>query len=103
MFAHERSLVQKFEGKPFALLGVNADERREKLRNTEQKEHLNWRSWWDGPFGPIAMRWKIEGMPMLYLIDHKGQVRWENLGVPDLQRMDTLIEQLIEEAEGSEK
>ena len=26
MFAHERSLVQKYEGKPFVLLGVNADD-----------------------------------------------------------------------------
>ncbi len=101
MFAHERSLVQKHEGKPFVLLGVNSDPSREELQRTQEENHLNWRSWWDGAGGPIVLQWKVEGLPTLYLIDHKGMIRWESIGVPDLKRMDDLIDQLVQEAEAS--
>jgi hypothetical protein len=99
MFAHERSLVQKYEDKPFVLLGVNTDDSREKLQVAQKKHDLNWRSWWDGMGGPIASQWRVEGLPTLFLIDHKGLIRWENLGAPDLKVMDQLIEQLVQEAE----
>jgi hypothetical protein len=99
MFAHERSLVQKYEGKPFVLLGVNADDTLEKLQQTQKKYDLNWRSWWDGMNGSIALQWKVPGLPAVYLLDHKGLIRWENLGTPDLKVMDHLIEQLVQEAE----
>jgi peroxiredoxin len=98
MFAHERSLVQKYEGKPFVLLGVNTDDTREKLQKAQEKYHLNWRSWWDGGDGQISAQWKVDGLPTLFLIDHKGMIRWESIGVPDLKRMDALIEQLVNEA-----
>jgi hypothetical protein len=100
MFAHERSLVRKHEGKPFVLLGVNADSKIENLQRIQKEEHLNWRSWWDGAGGPIALQWNVEGLPTLYLIDHKSLIRWQSLGVPDLKRMDELIDQLIQEASG---
>ena len=99
MFAHERSLVQKYEGKPFVLLGVNTDDSLEKLQLAQKTYELNWRSWWDGMGGPIAFEWKVPGLPTLFLIDHKGLIRWETLGVPDLKVMDQLIERLVEEAQ----
>lgn len=100
MFAHERSLVQKYEERPFALLGVNLDSHLDKLQETEKKYHLNWRSWWDGSGGPIAARWKVEGLPTLFLLDHKGNIRWQSEGVPSsLKSMDETIEKLVKEAE----
>jgi len=96
MFAHERSLVQKYEGKPFVLLGVNTDAAREKLQKAQKKYELNWRSWWDGSGGPISAQWKVEGFPTLFLIDHKGMIRWDSAVVPDLKRMDALIDQLVQ-------
>jgi thiol-disulfide isomerase/thioredoxin len=101
MFAHERSLVQKYEGKPFALLGVNTDNTREQLLHEQQANQLNWRSWLDAPNGAISTQWKVEGLPTLFLIDHKGLIRWESVGVPNLKEMDALIEQLVQEAEAS--
>jgi len=100
MFAHERSLVQKYEGQPFALLGVNCDDSREKLQKAQKKYNLNWRSWWDGN-GRISTQWKVDGLPTLFLIDHKGMIRWDSQGVPDLKRMDALIEQLVQEAKSA--
>lgn len=102
MYAHERSLVKKFQDRPFVLLGVNTDESPDVLRAAQEKDHLNWRSWWDGPGGPIAQKWKVPGLPTLFLIDAKGQVRWEHAGVPDLNQLDVLIEQLVQEAEAGQ-
>jgi thioredoxin-related protein len=97
MFAHERSLVEKYQGRPFALLGVDADDNRETLQKAEKEHKLNWRSWWDN--GSIARQWNVRGFPTLFLIDHQGMVRWQSEGVPDLERMEELIERLVKEAE----
>jgi hypothetical protein len=99
MFAHERSLVQKYQDRPFALLGVNVDETREKLQKTQKENQLNWRSWWDGEGGSISQQWKVEGLPTLFLLDHKGNIRWKSEGVPRTKQMDDLIEKLVKEAE----
>jgi hypothetical protein len=103
MFAHERSLVQKYEGKPFALLGVNTFDSPKELRELQRKERLNWRSWCDGPGGPIVKQWQVEGLPTLYLIDHKGIIRWESVGVPNQKKLEARIEQLVAEASGRKK
>jgi thiol-disulfide isomerase/thioredoxin len=99
MFAHERSLVEKYQDRPFVLLGVNVDSRVEALQQMQEKEHLNWRSWWDGAAGLIALRWKVESWPTLFLLDPKGDIRWKHEGVPNLKQMDELIEKLVKEAE----
>jgi hypothetical protein len=99
MFAHERSLVEKYRDRPFALVGVNEDATLKKLKSTQENKHLNWRSFWDGGGGPIALQWKVSGLPSLFLIDGKGMVRWHSAGVPDLKKMDEAIEQLVADAE----
>jgi|SRR5579875_551771 peroxiredoxin len=98
MFDHERSLVQKYQGRPFALLGVDEDSDRESLQKAQKKYNLNWRSWWDED-SAIAAQWKVEGLPMLFLLDPKGMVRWQGVGVPDFKSLEQRIEQLVKEAE----
>jgi peroxiredoxin len=99
MFAHERSLVEKYQGRPFVLLGVDEDEDREALQEAQKQHKLNWRSWWDE--GKVIMgRWSVTGLPQLYLIDHKGVIRYEIPGAPpDTKPMDEMIEKLVKEAE----
>jgi hypothetical protein len=74
MYPHERSLVQRLEGKPFAILGINSDSDRKTIKEALQKEHITWRSWWDGGTteGPIAARWNVSFWPTTYVLDHKG-------------------------------
>jgi hypothetical protein len=76
---HERSLVKRLEGKPFALLGINSDKNRQELQKIIAKEAITWRSWWDGGStqGPIATKWNIHGWPTLYLLDGKGVIRYK--------------------------
>ena len=98
MFGHERSLVQRFAGQPFVLLGVNADESPERLLEIQQKANLTWVSWWDGPGGPISEAWSIEGFPTFVLVDHLGVVRWRETGVPSAGVLERRIEELVQEA-----
>ena len=76
MYSHERSLVKRLEGKPFALLGVNSDADRAKLKKTLEEQNITWRSWWDGGStnGPIASQWNVHAWPTVYVIDHRGNM-----------------------------
>ena len=105
MYPHERSLVKRLEGKPFALVGVNSDQDKAELKKAMKEENITWRSFFDGGKigGPIASRWGVQGWPTLYLIDHKGVVRKKWEGSPGDKVMDGEIEKLIKEVEDSIK
>jgi hypothetical protein len=101
MYPHERSLVKRLEGKPFALVGVNSDRDKAELKKAMAKENITWRSFWNGgsTAGPISTRWAIQGWPTLYLIDHKGVIRKKWVGSPGNEVMDKEIDKLVKEAE----
>jgi len=102
MYPHERSLVKRLEGKPFALVGVNSDKDVEALKPILEKEQITWRSFWNGPkgtAGPISAEWNVRGWPTLYLIDHNGVIRHRYLGSPGEKALDAAIERLVREAE----
>src|ERR1700693_6116491 len=99
MYGHERSLVQRYQGRPFALVGVHTDRDVETLKQVQQQEHLTWRSWFDGPSGPISRQWGVESFPTLFLIDAKGVVRFQYDGAPPAEQLDAAVETLVKEAE----
>ena len=99
MYPHERSLVQRYQGRPFALVGVNTDADVATLKQVEKDGKFPGRSFWDGPHGPICAEWNIEGFPTIYLIDAKGMVRFTHLGPPSAETLDGEIEQLLKERE----
>jgi hypothetical protein len=105
MYPHERSLVKRLEGKPFALVGVNSDSDRKELKSVLEKEKITWRSFWNGgsPSGPIATKWDVQGWPTLYVLDAKGVIRHKWLGSPGDKVMDEAIDKLVKEAEGGDK
>ena len=102
MYPHERSLVKRLEDKPFALLGINSDRDRDKLKETMAKEEISWRSWWDGGStnGPIATMWNVHGWPTVYVLDADGVIRYKNVRG---ERMDKAVDQLLEEMGASEE
>jgi hypothetical protein len=100
MYPHERSLVKRLEGKPFALIGINSDPK-DRLRQTLKKEKMTWRSWWDGgdTSGPIATKWNVHGWPTIYVLDHKGVIRFRG---PREKELDKAVDQLLKELEGEQ-
>jgi hypothetical protein len=96
MVPHERSLVKRLEAKPFALVGVNRDARREGLKKCEEKQRITWRSFFDGRDGPISKRYNIKSMPTIYVLDAKGVIRYKGLRGPALDRA---VDELLKEME----
>jgi hypothetical protein len=97
MYPHERSLVKRLEGQPFALIGVNSDSDRAQLRKVMEEEQITWRSFWDGGStgGPIARAWNVQGWPSIYVLDAQGVIRYEDVRGEDLDRaVDTLLKEL---------
>ena len=97
MYSRERSLVKRMEDKPFALLGINSD-KKERLLETIKREKMTWRSWWDGGStgGPIATKWNVHGWPTIYVLDHKGVIRYKGTRG---EAMDEAVDTLLAEME----
>ena len=97
MYPHERSLVKRLEGKPFALIGINSDPK-ERLKEVIGKENITWRSWWDGgnTNGPIATKWNVSGWPTTYVLDDKGVIRYRDVRE---EAMDKAVDTLLAEME----
>ena len=102
MYPHERSLVKRLADKPFALLGINSDTSREALKKVLEKEHITWRSWWNGGStqGGIAGQWNVHGWPTIYVLDAKGVIRYKNVRGT---KMDEAVDTLLKETDKSAK
>ena|SRR5260221_7035696 len=100
MYEHERSLVKRLEGKPFALIGVNSDSNREELKKVLVDEHITWRSFWNGggTSGPISKEWGVSSWPSIWVIDAKGVIRYRGVRGP---KMDEAVDALLAELEKS--
>lgn len=86
MFPHERSLVRRLAGTPFVLLGIVNDVDRAKVKKMVKDEGLTWRSWWDGEdIGyPIMTSWQVRCWPTIYVLDHRGAIRYRDIRGDDL-------------------
>jgi len=100
MFPHERSLVKRMQGRPFALIGVNADDNQEQARKRVEKEGVNWRSFWDGRGGKITKDYRVRYFPTIYVLDGNGMIRYRE--VRD-EAMDRAVDALLKEAKEKKK
>jgi len=102
MVPHERTLVKRFEGKPFALLGINGDQDSDTAKRAVREHQINWRSWWDASAKnePISKTWGVRIWPTGYVLDHKGIIRYKNLKGRELEEA---VERLLQEAEAGAK
>jgi hypothetical protein len=99
MYPHERSLVERLKDKPFALLGVNSDPDKDKLKKRLVEEQITWRSFWNGPKGPdgpISKAWNVRGWPTVYVLDHQGVIRYKGARGKEL---DEAVDELLADLE----
>ena len=97
MYPHERPLVKRLADKPFALIGVNSDPDKKTLKARMKEENITWRSFWcgeRGTQGPIPTKWGVRGWPTIYVLDHKGVIRFKN---GRGEEMDKAVDQLLAE------
>ncbi|MHC5064156.1 MAG: TlpA family protein disulfide reductase [Planctomycetota bacterium] len=95
--------MKRLADKPFALLGVNSDANKDTLRPRLEEENISWRSFWNGPKGtqgPISAQWNVQSWPTIYILDHKGVIRFKNKRGED---MDQAVDQLLAEMEAEDR
>ena len=96
MYPHERSLVEKYADQPFAIVGINSDRDRAKLKARMTEESITWKSFYDGggTGGPIASRWNVSGWPTIFVLDATGRIRFKDVRGDDL---DAALDELMAE------
>lgn len=77
LYPLEHMLLQQFQGRPFVILGVNSDSA-ETLQKLIADKTIEYPCWLDTGItdGRIAQQWHVSGWPSVFIIDHKGVIRF---------------------------
>jgi hypothetical protein len=70
------------------------------------KQRITWRSFVDAGqagAGPIATKWNLSATPTLYVIDHRGVIRYKWAGAPGEKVIDAALDKMIKVAEADSK
>jgi thiol-disulfide isomerase/thioredoxin len=100
MIPHSRELVEKLKDKPFVLVGISADAKKETLTDFMKKNDMPWTHWWNGATEGIVKDWEVEYYPTIYVLDHKGVIRYKDVRG---EEMDKAVETLLKEMEDKTK
>ena len=79
MIPQEQALVRKFQGRPFAMLGVCSDAKIERGQETAKVRGMDWPCWFDGQGGPIVGDYNVLGWPAIYILDERGMIAEKDL------------------------
>ena len=92
-------LRARMAGKPVEVLAVNFGEGRERAEAFVAKERISTPVLLD-PYKKAAGDWKVGGLPMTFLIDARGRVRYWTFGERDWSQGEglRLVEAMIKEA-----
>jgi thiol-disulfide isomerase/thioredoxin len=96
MIPHEREMVARLKGKPFALVSISCDEHKKALTDFLAKEPMPWTHWWNGQDGGILTTWKISSYPTIYVLDAKGVIRHQDIRGEELEKA---VDALLKESE----
>jgi thiol-disulfide isomerase/thioredoxin len=98
MIPHSKEMVEKLKDKPFVLVGVSADAKKETLTEFMKKNDMPWTHWWNGATGGILADLNITAFPTIFLVDGKGVIRNKWIGSPGGETITKAVEKLLEEA-----
>jgi thiol-disulfide isomerase/thioredoxin len=96
MYPYERALAERLHDHPFAMVGVNCDNDKQELQREIRRHGISWRSWWDED-GRVSRRWQADALPMMFLIDHKGVIRYRYSGFTRGDEIDAAVDKLLKE------
>src|SRR5215471_18517332 len=102
------------QGKPFALIGVNINCHDPKtLKKVVDRERLNFRSFTDTAagegLGAIGSAWNLFGTPTVFVLDHKGVIRYRQIGMltpavaDHAKAINEVLKKLIREAQANDR
>jgi thiol-disulfide isomerase/thioredoxin len=96
MIPHEREMVARLKDKPFTLVSISVDEKKETLISFLTKEQMPWTHWWVGKESKFAEDYDIRGYPTIYVLDAQGVIRHKDLRD---QELETAVKLLLEEVD----
>jgi thiol-disulfide isomerase/thioredoxin len=96
MIPHEREMVERLKEKPFALVSISGDEKKETLTQFLEKNKMPWTHWWNGREGGILEDWNVEYFPTIYVLDAKGVIRHKDLRG---EKLEEAVKVLLKEGE----
>lgn len=98
---HENELVERFAGRPFVLLGVNGDLDKRDAKTAVEKAGISFRSLWNGGMhGRFTKAWAVDSWPSVFVIDHEGIIRHNDLSA---SRLNEPLQALVAKAESAAK
>lgn len=97
MIPHQRQLVKRLNGRPFTLVSISVDEKRETLTEFLKKEPMPWTHWYNGPDGNIIAELNVWSYPRIYVLDAKGVIRYKDVRGKVLEQA---VDALLKEVEG---
>jgi len=100
MIPHERDMVKKLKGKPFTLVSISFDAKKETLTKFLESTEMPWTHWWEGQGGKIDQELNVRSFPTIYILDGKGVIRYKNLRG---KQMEDAVEVLLRETEDRTK
>jgi thiol-disulfide isomerase/thioredoxin len=95
MIPHERELVKRLKDKPFVLVSISGDAKKETVTEFLKKEPMPWTHWWNGASGGIIEDWEVRFFPTIYVLDAKGVIRYKDVrGKAMDEAVDTLLKEM---------
>ncbi len=96
MIPHEKELALKFAEAPFALVGINTDNDKNKAKEFLQKEGITWTQVWDGgsTTGPLVRAWRVDAFPTVYVLDADSIIRHQAFGDSGVA-LDEIVDELL--------
>jgi thiol-disulfide isomerase/thioredoxin len=97
MIPDQRKLVERLKKKPFTLVSISVDEKRETVVEFLNKEPMPWVHWFNGTDGRIVADLNVGFYPTIYVLDEKGVIRYKDVRG---KLLDEAVDALLKEVEG---
>jgi thiol-disulfide isomerase/thioredoxin len=101
MIPHEREMVARLKGKPFALVSVSADDDREAVKRFLGHTPMPWTHWWNGPEEGIVDDWSVRSFPGIFVIDAEGVLRYTDVRGEKLEEAVNDLLKEVDDKKGS--
>jgi thiol-disulfide isomerase/thioredoxin len=99
LIPHEKKLVEKYKNRPFVILGVSNDIKREQLEGFLKRDPLPWPNILDEG-SKITTDWHVQALPTLVLVDASGNIVGRWVGAGETNEVDQAVEKAVKRAEG---
>lgn len=72
-----KDTYEKLQKQGFEVVGISLDDKKEELLSTVAEKKVTWPQYFDpqGADHPLAKKFRIEGIPTMWLVDRQGKLR----------------------------